>query len=146
MSFEFIVPQVTVSGINFALISKEINKTLLVYQKAIANFNEEDWQSLDPSFLASIKTDRLQDQQIQSPETLEENLPKFTPTFTDESIREFKQIILEDYGIELADQQAFEDATAFLGAFKLLTDADLIQKDSIDTERKEYGNVSESTC
>lgn len=60
-----------------------------------------------------------------------------------ESLEEFKQIILEDYGIKLSDQQAYQDAIAFLEVFKVLVKGNgLIQKQSIDTQSKENGNVS----
>lgn len=60
-----------------------------------------------------------------------------------EAVEEFKQIILEEQGIELTDQQAYQDAIAFLEAFKVLVaDTTLIQKDRIDTKRTEHGNVS----
>lgn len=60
-----------------------------------------------------------------------------------EAIEEFKQIILEEQEIELTDQEAYQDAVAFLEAFKVLVaDTTLIQKDRIDTKRTEHGNVS----
>ncbi len=59
-----------------------------------------------------------------------------------EGLEEFKEIMLEDYGIKLSDQQAYQDATAFLEAFKILVDTSLMQKDGIDTQAKEHGNVS----
>ncbi len=55
------------------------------------------------------------------------------------SLEEFKQIMLEDYGTELTDQQAYQDATAFLEAFKILADDSLIQKSLVDSQRKECG-------
>lgn len=62
-----------------------------------------------------------------------------------ESLEEFKLIILEEYGIELTDEQAYQDATVFLEAIKILVDDNsLIQKKPIDTPSKEDGNVSES--
>lgn len=134
MNLEFPTRQTTVSGINFVNIQGAIDHALLVRRQFLQDFCSKLWQSLDPSFLAATKTNELQKQQILNPVTLEENLSGFTPIFPDEGIQEFKKIILEDYGIELSDQQAYEDATAFLGAFKSLTD--------IDTLRKEHGNVS----
>lgn len=60
-----------------------------------------------------------------------------------EGLEEFKQIIFEDYGIKLSDQQAYQDAIAFLEAFKILVNnSGLIQKQSIDTQSKEDVNVS----
>lgn len=60
-----------------------------------------------------------------------------------DGLEEFKLIMLEDYGIKLSDQQAYQDAIAFLEVFKVLVaDITLIQKDSIDTKRTEHGNVS----
>lgn len=134
MNPEFSSSPVTTSGISFEKIQRAIDYVLLTRQQFLQNFGSKLWQSLDPSFLAATKTNELQKQQILNPVTLKENLPEFTPIFPDEGIQEFKKIILEDYGIELSDQQAYEDATAFLGAFKSLTD--------IDTLRKEHGNVS----
>ncbi len=52
-----------------------------------------------------------------------------------ESLQEFKQIILEEQGIELTDQQAYQDATAFIEAFKVLAaDTSLISKSPVDTQ------------
>lgn len=138
MNPEFTTPQTTVSGINFANIQKVIDSALLIRQKFLQDFGNKLWQSLDPSFLATTRTSELQKQQIFNPVTSEDNISGFASIFPDEGIQEFKKIILEDYGIELSDQQAYEDATAFLGAFKLLVD--------IDTQRKGHGNVFESTC
>lgn len=50
-----------------------------------------------------------------------------------EALEEFKQIIYEEYGIKLTDEQAYQDAVAFLAAFKVLI---------IDTLSKEDVNVS----
>lgn len=50
-----------------------------------------------------------------------------------EGLEEFKQIMFEDYGIKLTDQQAYQDATAFLEAFKIL---------AIDSHEERYVNVS----
>ncbi len=52
-----------------------------------------------------------------------------------EKLQEFKQIILDEQGIELTDEEAYQDATAFLEAFKLLiTDTSLILKSTVDTQ------------
>lgn len=52
-----------------------------------------------------------------------------------EGLEEFKQIMLEDYGIKLSDQQAYQDAEAFLEAFKILVaDTSLILKNPVDTQ------------
>lgn len=62
---------------------------------------------------------------------------------TPEGLEGFKQIILEEYGIKLSDQQAYQDATAFLEAFKvLINSSDSIQKRYVDTQGKENGNVT----
>ena len=50
-----------------------------------------------------------------------------------ESLEEFKEIIYEEYGIELTDEQTYQDAIAFLSAFKTLI---------IDTQWEEDVNVS----
>lgn len=50
-----------------------------------------------------------------------------------EDLEEFKQIIFEDYGIKLTDQQALQDALAFLDAFRILV---------VDTFEEKDGNVS----
>lgn len=47
------------------------------------------------------------------------------------ALQEFKQIILEDYGLSLTDEQTIADATAFLEAMKALS-MGLLFKDSID--------------
>lgn len=146
MSSEFPTPQATVSGINFANIQRAIDQALLIRQQFLHNLGKKLWQSLDPVFLAVAETNELQNQQIFNSVTIGENNSGFTPIFPDEGIQEFKKIILEDYGIKLTDQQAYEDATAFLGAFKILADATLIQKDSIDSQRKGHGNVFKSAC
>ncbi len=49
------------------------------------------------------------------------------------SIEEFKKIIFQEYEIELTNEQAYQDATAFLEVFKILI---------VDTPREENGNVS----
>lgn len=62
---------------------------------------------------------------------------------SEEGLKEFKEIVLEEYGLELTDQQAYHDAVAFLEAFKVLIgDTSLIHKQPIDTQSKEDGNVS----
>ncbi len=67
----------------------------------------------------------------------------FAPNLTSEGLEEFKQIILEDYGIELSDQQAYQDAVAFLESFKALaTNTILMQKEPIDIQSRGGGNVS----
>lgn len=60
-----------------------------------------------------------------------------------EGLQEFKQIILEEYGVNLTDEQAYQDAVAFLEAFKVLTTGtNLMQKHPVDTQEKDGGNVS----
>ncbi len=49
------------------------------------------------------------------------------------SLEEFKEIIYEEYGIKLTDEQAYQDAVAFLAAFKTLI---------IDTQWEKDANVS----
>lgn len=56
-----------------------------------------------------------------------------------EGLEEFKQIMLEDYGVKLTDQQAYQDATAFLEAFRLVADNSLIPKSLVDSQSKECG-------
>ncbi len=57
---------------------------------------------------------------------------------SEEGLKEFKQIILEEQGVELTDEKAYQDATAFLEAFKLLvTDTSLIQKSLVATKKED---------
>ena len=59
------------------------------------------------------------------------------------SLEEFKEIIFEEYGIELTDEQAQQDALAFLEVIRLLsTNISLRQKKPVDTPREEDANVS----
>lgn len=56
---------------------------------------------------------------------------------SNESLEEFKLIMIEDYGISLTDEQAYQDFTAFLESFRVLaTGTSLIQKSSVDTQAK----------
>lgn len=56
---------------------------------------------------------------------------------SNEGLEEFKQIMLEDYEVKLTDQQAYQDATAFLEAFRLVADDSLIPKSLVDSQSKE---------
>ena len=67
-----------------------------------------------------------------------------------EALTEFKQIVLEDYGLELTDEQALADATALLEVIRILVsdfnNSSLISKDPIEFEDMEVLNVTQPTC
>ena len=44
---------------------------------------------------------------------------------TKEELQRFKDIVLKDYGVELSDEQAFEQATTLLSLFDHLIDSRL---------------------
>lgn len=46
------------------------------------------------------------------------------------SLEEFKEIIYEEYGIELTDEQAYQDAVALLEILKILIIDSLGEEDS----------------
>lgn len=58
----------------------------------------------------------------------------------DKALAEFKQIVREENNIELTDEQAIEEITAFLQAMKIFISkskkTSLILKDSIDLKEK----------
>lgn len=51
---------------------------------------------------------------------------------SEEGLKEFKEIILEEYGIELSDLKAYEDAMALLEIIKMLISDGSIQNSMID--------------
>lgn len=140
MSPEFTSPQTTVSGINFAAINQEINRTLLIYQEAVRNFSQKDWSTLcrtpektnNPHIQASLEKDGIRGSStsIKPAEPLigfREDILGLSPDLTVEEVREFQQIVKRVKDIDLTYEEAEDQATRMVKLALLLKQKRLLE-------------------
>ena len=140
MNPEFPNSQTTLSGINFAIISQEVNRTLLIYQEAIRNFSQKGWSSLcrtpentnDSHIQASLEENGIRKPTIFVKPAkpwigFGKNIPGLSSDLTVEEVQEFQQIVKRVKDIDLSYTEAEDQATRMIKLALLLKQKRLLE-------------------
>lgn len=140
MNPELNSPQITVSGINFTLLSQEISRQLLARQEAIRNFSQKDWSKLyrtpektkNPHIQASLEKDGIRGSSTSTKPAepligFRENILGSSPDLTVEEVREFQQIVKKVKDIDLSYTEAEDQATRMVKLTLLLKQKRLLE-------------------